>query len=57
MKKRANSTIISNPYIDRKKPPAANDSLFIAAENVNMTSIKVSPHYTLTHWTKEFLSD
>ena len=35
MKKRANSTIISNPYIDRKNPPAANDSLFIAAENVN----------------------
>ena len=34
-----------------------SDTDIIAARNVNMTSIKVSPHYTLTHWTKEFLSD
>ncbi len=47
------------PEIDFMKSILIGDSDtdIIAAENVNIKSIKVSPIYTLTHWTKEFLSD
>ena len=47
------------PEIDFKRSILIGDSDtdIIAAENVNIKSIQVSPTYTLTHWTKEFLSD
>ena len=47
------------PEIDFKRSILIGDSDtdIIAAENVNIKSIKVSPIYTLTHWTKEFLPD
>ena len=47
------------PDIDFSKSILIGDSDtdIIAAENVNIKSIKVSPIYTLTHWTKEFLPD
>ena len=47
------------PEIDFEKSILIGDSDtdIIAAENVNIKSIKVSPTYTLTHWTQEFLSD
>ena len=28
-----------------------------AAKNVNIKSVQVSPTYTLSHWTKDFLTD
>ncbi len=34
-----------------------SDTDIIAAENVNIKSIQVSSNYTLSHWTKDFLSD
>ena len=45
------------PEIDFEKSILIGDSDtdIIAAENVNIKSIKVSPTYTLTHWTQEFL--
>ena len=47
------------PEIDFKKSILIGDSDtdIIAAENVNIKSIQVSPTYTLSHWTKDFLSD
>ena len=47
------------PDIDFEKSILIGDSDtdIIAAENLNIKSIKVSPTYTLTHWTKEFLPD
>ena len=47
------------PDIDFEKSILIGDSDtdIIAAENVNIKSIKVSTTYTLTHWTKEFLPD
>ena len=47
------------PDIDFKKSILIGDSDtdIIAAENVNIKSIQVSPTYTLSHWTKEFLTD
>lgn len=47
------------PDIDFKKSILIGDSDtdIIAAENVNIKSIQVSPIYTLSHWTKEFLTD
>ena len=47
------------PEIDFEKSILIGDSDtdIIAAENLNIKSIKVSPTYTLTHWTKEFLPD
>jgi histidinol-phosphate phosphatase family protein len=34
-----------------------SDTDIIAAKNVNIKSIQVSSNYTLSHWTKDFLSD
>ena len=47
------------PDIDFKKSILIGDSDtdIIAGENVNVKSIKVSPTYTLSHWTKDFLTD
>ena len=47
------------PDIDFKKSILIGDSDtdIIAAENVNIKSIQVSPTYTLSHWTKDFLTD
>ena len=47
------------PEIDFEKSILIGDSDtdIIAAENVNIKSIKVSPTYTLTHWAQEFLPD
>ena len=47
------------PDIDFKKSILIGDSDtdIIAAKNVNIKSIQVSPTYTLSHWTKDFLTD
>ena len=47
------------PKIDFKRSILIGDSDtdIISAENVNIKSVKVSPTYTLMHWTKEFLRD
>jgi D-glycero-D-manno-heptose 1,7-bisphosphate phosphatase len=47
------------PDIDFSKSILIGDSDtdIIAAENVNIKSIQVSPTYTLSHWTKGFLLD